>query len=109
MATLGELLFYIATQQQDGGAGSVSDVSASWGITSSTIGGVTRLLKPGEDEICTHYAVKTIENICSQGGEWAAAFTTQVGGRRGVGGEWAAHACRGGDHGAVAAALCLAT
>jgi hypothetical protein len=79
MATLGELLFYIATQQQDGGGGSVSDVSAAWGITSATLSGVARLLKPGEDEICTHYAAKTIENICSQGGEWAAIFSTQVG------------------------------
>lgn len=78
MATLGELLFYIATQQQDSGGGSVADVSAAWGITSATTGGVTRLLKPGEDEICQHYAVKTIENICSQGGEWAATFSTQV-------------------------------
>ncbi|KIY93390.1 hypothetical protein MNEG_14572 [Monoraphidium neglectum] len=76
MATLGELLFYIATQQQDSGAGSVADVSAAWGISSATTGGVVRLLRPGEDEICQHYAVKTIENICSQGGEWAATFST---------------------------------
>jgi len=79
MATLGELLFYIATQQQDSGAGSVSDVSSAWGITSATTAGVVRLLKVGEDEISQHYAVKTIENICSQGGEWAATFSTQVG------------------------------
>jgi hypothetical protein len=78
MATLGELLFYIATQQQDSGAGSVADVSAAWGISSATTGGVVRLLRPGEDEICQHYAVKTIENICSQGGEWAATFSTMV-------------------------------
>lgn len=33
-----------------------------------------RLLKPQEDEVTQHYAVKTIENICSQGGDWAASF-----------------------------------
>ncbi|KAF5840559.1 hypothetical protein DUNSADRAFT_16357 [Dunaliella salina] len=33
-----------------------------------------RLLKPQEDEVTQHYAVKTIENICSQGGDWAANF-----------------------------------
>ncbi len=47
MATLGELLFYIATQQQDGAAGSVSDAAAAWGITSATTGGVARLLRCG--------------------------------------------------------------
>lgn len=46
MATLGELLFYIATQQQDsaGGAGgsSANAVAEAWGITSSTISLVSR-------------------------------------------------------------------
>lgn len=27
--------------------------------------------------MAVHYAVKTVENICSQGGEWAARFATQ--------------------------------
>jgi hypothetical protein len=36
-----------------------------------------RLLKPQEDELAQHYAVKTIENICSQGGDWAAKFCSQ--------------------------------
>lgn len=35
---------------------------------------VLRLLKPQEDEIAQHYAVKTVENICSQGGDWASKF-----------------------------------
>ena len=55
---------------------------------------VVRLLKPAEDEIAQHYAVKTIENIASQGGQWAAKFANQdvvyslvqVGGGAGVGG-----------------------
>ena len=37
-----------------------------------------RLLKPQEDEVTQHYAVKTIENICSQGGDWAANFCRWV-------------------------------
>ncbi|MEW5310458.1 MAG: hypothetical protein WDW38_002255 [Sanguina aurantia] len=145
MATLGELLFYIATQQQDaagggggGGGTSANAVAEAWGITSSTISLVARcvcgtagwvwdswvgvgqlggcgtagwvwdsrvcvgqpggcgtagwvwdsrvgvgqpggcgtagLLKPQEDEIAQHYAVKTVENICSQGGDWASKF-----------------------------------
>jgi hypothetical protein len=78
MATLGELLFYIATQQQDSGSASVQDTSSAWGITPATIAAVVRLLKPGEDEVCQHYAAKTIENICSQGGEWASKFAVEV-------------------------------
>lgn len=78
MATLGELLFYVATQQQDSGAATVADASEAWGITQDTIAAVVRLLRPNEDEVCQHYAIKTIENICSQGGEWAGKFAQQV-------------------------------
>lgn len=78
MATLGELLFYVATQQQDSGAATVADASEAWGINQDTIGAVARLLRPSEDEVCQHYAIKTIENICSQGGEWARKFAQQV-------------------------------
>jgi hypothetical protein len=79
MATLGELLFYVATQQQDSGAATVADASEAWGINQDTIAAVARLLRPSEDEVCQHYAIKTIENICSQGGEWARKFAQQVG------------------------------
>lgn len=78
MATLGELLFYMATQQQDSGAASVAEVSAVWGINESTVAGVAALLRRGEDAIAQHYAVKTVENICSQPGEWAAKFAVPV-------------------------------
>ncbi|PNH11471.1 Serine/threonine-protein kinase ULK4 [Tetrabaena socialis] len=84
IATLGELLFYIATQQQDNaaaaaGAGGAApaDPTVVWGITGNTYAQVMRLLKDKEDEVAVHYAVKTVENICSQGGEWAARFATQ--------------------------------
>lgn len=48
-----------------------------WGVTPAILISVTRLLKPSEDEVAQHYAVKTIENVSSQGGEWAARFATQ--------------------------------
>jgi hypothetical protein len=100
MATLGELLFYVATQQQDGGGASVEDTSAAWGINRDTIAAVGRLLRAGEDEVVQHYAVKTIENICSQGGEWAGLFAHQVRGGQGCGGAGlvcsSARACKPG-------------
>lgn len=78
MATLGELLFYIATTQQDvPDGGTVQEAADIWQITSATVSAVVRLLKPQEDEIAQHYAVKTIENICSQGGDWAAKFCSE--------------------------------
>lgn len=70
MATLGELLFYVATQQQD------TSQTSQWHVSATTITQVGRLLKPGEDEVAQHYAVKTIENIGSQVGEWAKRFAS---------------------------------
>lgn len=35
------------------------------------------MLRKGEDDITQLYALRTIENICSQGGHWAARFTSQ--------------------------------
>lgn len=78
MATLGELLFYIATTQQDvPDGGTVQEAADIWQITGGTVSAVVRLLKPQEDEVAQHYAVKTIENIASQGGEWAAKFCSE--------------------------------
>ena len=90
MATLGELLFYIATQQHEaaeaarrnpskrggGTDAAAAAAAAAWQIPASTVGTVTRMLRAGEDEIAQHYAVKTIENIVSHGGEWAAKFAS---------------------------------
>jgi len=36
---------------------------------------VSSILRKGEDDVTQHYALKTIENIASQGGEWAQRFT----------------------------------
>ncbi|GJW13115.1 serine/threonine-protein kinase RUNKEL [Tanacetum coccineum] len=38
---------------------------------------VTSLLRKGEDDITQLYALRTIENISSQGGQWATRFTSQ--------------------------------
>ena len=81
MATLGELLFYIATQQHEAGLKAPADgaggTPGAWQIPPATVSTVTRMLRQGEDEIAQHYAVKTIENIASHGGDWAHKFSSQ--------------------------------
>eukprot|EP00854_Cymbomonas_tetramitiformis_P004153 gene4153-5131_t len=72
MAGLGELLFYVATQQEEN-----AEASGLWDVPPSIVGLVTRLLKSGEDEITQHYAVKAIENIVTHGGDWASKFSSQ--------------------------------
>jgi len=69
MATLGELLFYVATQQRP-------DAAEVWGVTDSVIDVFLRTLKYETDEITKHYACKTVENIVShEGASWSDAFT----------------------------------
>ncbi|KAI5081191.1 hypothetical protein GOP47_0004374 [Adiantum capillus-veneris] len=83
MATLGELLFYIATQNEGSprsasGNDSVakeSKLTSAWQVPSTLIALVASILRKGEDDITQHYALKTIENISSQGGEWSSRFT----------------------------------
>jgi len=36
---------------------------------------VASILRTGEDDVTEHYALKTIKNTASQGGEWAQCFT----------------------------------
>ena len=69
MAALGELLFYVVTQQQEEGFSGSN--SSAWYIPNGTISTICRLLRNTEDAIAQHYAVKTLENIFSIGGEWA--------------------------------------
>jgi serine/threonine-protein kinase ULK4 len=45
-------------------------------IPGTTVALVASILRKGEDDVTQHYALKTIENIASQGGEWAARFTS---------------------------------
>ncbi|KAK9856467.1 hypothetical protein WJX84_005420 [Apatococcus fuscideae] len=92
MATLGELLFYAATQNQARrktspslqrweGMWHASCMEGSnprvWQVADTVFTSITRLLRPNEDDIAQHYAVKTIENLVSQGGMWASKFSSQ--------------------------------
>ncbi|XP_020529810.1 serine/threonine-protein kinase RUNKEL isoform X2 [Amborella trichopoda] len=85
MAALGELLFYISTQSESsskevGGVESPAKDTRStpvWQVPSPLIAFVSSILRKGEDDSTQLYALRTIENICSQGGEWASRFNTQ--------------------------------
>ncbi|CAM6127262.1 unnamed protein product [Calypogeia fissa] len=83
MATLGELLFYIATQTDGSPKTAASNEHVSkdgrssvWQVPGTTIALVASILRKGEDDVTQHYALKTIENISSQGGDWASRFTS---------------------------------
>lgn len=73
MASLGELLFYAATQlddeSQEGGG-------ASWEIPDSAIQILIVCLNNGEDEIVRFYACKTLENITAQSLSAGCSFAT---------------------------------
>ncbi|KAJ4844679.1 hypothetical protein Tsubulata_018297 [Turnera subulata] len=84
MAALGELLFYISTQNElnrDNNPPESPSKDArpalGWQVPNSLISLVSSLLRKGEDDITQLYALRTIENICSQGAHWAARFTSQ--------------------------------
>ncbi|KAM7488216.1 hypothetical protein LguiB_025700 [Lonicera macranthoides] len=84
MAALGELLFYISTQNENArdnnppeSPSKDSRPSSGWQVSSPLISLVTSILRKGEDDITQLYALRTIENISSQGGYWASRFTSQ--------------------------------
>lgn len=55
-ATLGELLFYIATQQQQQNGATTEALTAEWSVPSGVFGVLTRCLRQGEDEVVQHCA-----------------------------------------------------
>jgi serine/threonine-protein kinase ULK4 len=59
MAALGEVLFYIGSQDEG--------EEAAWTVPPGTIGCVVRCLRDESDEALRHYAAKTVENIMAQG------------------------------------------
>ncbi|KAL6626484.1 hypothetical protein ACP70R_030210 [Stipagrostis hirtigluma subsp. patula] len=85
MATLGELLFYISTQSDQ----ETKEINAqesplkdnksatSWQVPSAVIALVSSILRKGEDDLAQLYALRTIDNICSQGTEWTSRFASQ--------------------------------
>ncbi|KAG9129215.1 hypothetical protein Leryth_006477 [Lithospermum erythrorhizon] len=84
MAALGELLFYISTQNEQGKEGNLLESpskenrqTSGWQVPSSVITLVASVLRHGEDDITQLYALRTIENISSQGGYWATRFSSQ--------------------------------
>ena len=83
MATLGELVFYVATQknEQDSVQEQSDRIVSVWTMSSSTVMQIVRLLRVGEkekeDETLQHYAIKMLENVAAHGGEWAHRFTSQ--------------------------------
>jgi hypothetical protein len=60
MAALGELLFYVATEEVSGGGDN------GWVIPGSVVPLLHRCMK-SEDTVLAHYAVKTLQNIYTQG------------------------------------------
>lgn len=46
-------------------------------VPSPVIALVSSMLRRGEDDLTQLYALRTVENICSQGGDWVARFTSQ--------------------------------
>ncbi|KAG5554917.1 hypothetical protein RHGRI_012468 [Rhododendron griersonianum] len=84
MAALGELLFYISTLNEHNKDGNPPEspskdikFSSGWQVSSALISLVSSLLRKGEDDATQLYALKTIENICSQGSNWASRFASQ--------------------------------
>ena len=69
ISCLGELLFYIATQQLD-----ATVEEPSWVVDDEVIKAVINCLKSSEDDIVQHYAAKTIENIGSLSPEFSFRF-----------------------------------
>ncbi|KAK7303170.1 hypothetical protein RJT34_14072 [Clitoria ternatea] len=84
MAALGELLFYISTQNADCRDNNQLETpskdtrtTCGWQVPNSLISFVSSMLRKGEDDITQLYALRTIENICSQGGFWVGRVTSQ--------------------------------
>ncbi|PON80282.1 Phosphorylase kinase, gamma catalytic subunit [Parasponia andersonii] len=86
MAALGELLFYISTQNEHTkdktpleSPSKDSRSSSGWQVPNSLISLVSSILRKGEDDITQLYALRTMENIFSQGAHWVSRFTSQDG------------------------------
>ncbi|XP_022760483.1 serine/threonine-protein kinase RUNKEL isoform X2 [Durio zibethinus] len=84
MAALGELLFYISTQNEHTRDNNPLESPSKdnkpvsdWQVPNSLISLVSSVLRKGEDDMTQLYALRTMENICSQGAHWASRFTSQ--------------------------------
>lgn len=70
IASLGEFLFYAATQLDD------ENADACWNIEDDAISTIIRALKPTEDSVVRLYACKTLENITAQSNSAGHKFAT---------------------------------
>ncbi|KAE9594624.1 hypothetical protein Lal_00037436 [Lupinus albus] len=82
MAALGELLFYISTQNADcsnplESPSKDNRTSVGWQVSNSLISFVSSMLRKGEDDLTQLYALRTVENVCSQGGTWVGRLSSQ--------------------------------
>ncbi|KAF3785991.1 Serine/threonine-protein kinase RUNKEL [Nymphaea thermarum] len=85
MTALGELVFCIATQNENcsrdcaGLASPTKDGRSmpSWLVSGPVFALISSILRKGEDDTTQLYALRTIENVCSQGSDWDARFTSQ--------------------------------
>eukprot|EP00761_Pharyngomonas_kirbyi_P000355 gb/GECH01000355.1/.p1 GENE.gb/GECH01000355.1/~~gb/GECH01000355.1/.p1 ORF type:complete len:1235 (+),score=314.16 gb/GECH01000355.1/:1-3705(+) len=68
-AALGELLFYIATQEED-----ELPENELWVIPEKIAKNLLEYLEPGNDEIVQHYFAKTIENIAARSSYYSTYF-----------------------------------
>ncbi|XP_030508016.2 serine/threonine-protein kinase RUNKEL [Cannabis sativa] len=84
MAALGELLFYISTQNEHTkekcpleSPSKDNRPSSGWQVPNSLISLVSSILRKGEDDMTQLYALRTIENVFSQGAYWVSRFNSQ--------------------------------
>lgn len=80
-AALGELLFYVDSQQpraggSSGEAGGGSGGSGTWDLPPEAVHRLVALLQLGQDEVAQHYAAKALENVYGLGGPWALQLST---------------------------------
>ena len=84
IASLGELLFYIVTQEQSSsrmksaGSGPQKSQTSKWAIPDVTFKTVLRCLRQNEDPVVRHFCTQTFENILAQShrGDVNAHFTS---------------------------------
>mmetsp|Transcript_26281 Transcript_26281/g.44331 ORF Transcript_26281/g.44331 Transcript_26281/m.44331 type:complete len:1505 (+) Transcript_26281:148-4662(+) len=71
LAALGEIVFYISAQEDDGNDSTGTENAVDlkkWVLPQAVVTVLTKALGDESDEISRHYAAKTIENVLAQGG-----------------------------------------
>ena len=72
VSTLGEALFYVASQAASDDAGSYG----RWKVPGAVYAMLRRCIRPGEDPIACHYAIKAVENVSHIDGDHAVNMAT---------------------------------